>query len=181
MEANLTNEVCGIESLENEIWAAIEGAPKYQVSNYGRVLSNFTNKPMLASTRIRIKDGKAQSKTVTIRLADGKRADRAVKFLVADAFLPAGPYVGVELVDGDVENCHLSNLVREGHRRYNTSVPKKKPKPRKTIQELEGEEWKVLKKYPNYSVSNKGRVKNNKTEKLMKIGSDGRLVIKYRG
>ena len=178
MEANLTKEVCGIENLENEIWAAVECAPKYQVSNYGRILSNVTAKPKIVSTRIRNVGGKPEAMVATVRLDDGKRVNRDVKFIVADAFLPADPHVGVKLVDGNIENCRVSNLVREGHRRYNANLPKREPIVRTPPKELEGEEWRVLKKYPNYSVSNKGRVKNNKTEKLMSLGYSGRVHIR---
>src|SRR5437868_8895631 len=43
------------------------------------------------------------------------------------------------------------------------------------------ESWRVIPKFPNYSASNLGRIKNNKTEKILKGGMDGgycRISIK---
>lgn len=40
--------------------------------------------------------------------------------------------------------------------------------------------WKVIKDYPNYSVSNLGNVKNNKTGKLLKPSDDGRGYLQVR-
>ena len=35
------------------------------------------------------------------------------------------------------------------------------------------EEWKTIEDYPNYSVSNLGRVRNDKTGKILKLGKSG--------
>jgi hypothetical protein len=50
-----------------------------------------------------------------------------------------------------------------------TKVPRQTGPARYKVEDLDGEEWRIVKENPLYSVSNKGRVMNNKTNRLLVI------------
>lgn len=95
--------------------------------------------------------------------------------LVASLFLDNPdnlPYVHHK--DGDRLNNNVENLEwvtpEENMRHHNQSQKKKtREKPKYYENDLPGEEWLIIPEQPNYSVSSKGRVKNNNTNRLLKI------------
>lgn len=93
-----------MEQHTDEIWKDIDGFPMYQVSNYGKVLSKFTNKCL---TPARDKDGYAR---VGLR-RDKKTFNKRVARLVAIAFIPNPE--GLPIVnhkDEDKSNDYVGNL-----------------------------------------------------------------------
>ena len=94
--------------------------------------------------------------------------------LVAQYFIPNPnnlPYVHHK--DENKLNNHVSNLEwisskdnAKEHQKNNPNKVRSKPKYYK--KDLEGEEWLEIQESPNYSVSNMGRVRNNRTNRLIK-------------
>lgn len=93
----------------HEIWAVIEDAPLYSVSNFGKVKNNSSGKLLVPNVN---KDGVVH---VGLRV-EGARKVRGVARLVATYFLPE-PTGGITLSvapmhqDNDRSNCHIDNLV----------------------------------------------------------------------
>lgn len=94
--------------------------------------------------------------------------------LVAQYFIPNPnnlPYVHHK--DENKLNNHVSNLEwissKDNAKEHQKNNPNKvRSKPKYYTKDLEGEEWLEILEYPNYSVSNMGRVRNNRTNRLIK-------------
>lgn len=103
--------------------------------------------------------------------------------LVAEYFIP-NPY-NLPIVNHKDENKlnnHINNLEwssykdnSQKHLEINPNC-RKNIKARYKIKDLEGEEWKDILQNPLYSVSNKGRVINNKTNRLLALDNHQRYV-----
>ena len=95
--------------------------------------------------------------------------------LVAELFLPnPNNYPYVHHKDANRLNNDVSNLEwvsPEQNMAYHNQSKKTKREynPRYFEKNLEGEEWMIIPDYPNYSVSSKGRIRNNRTNRLLKI------------
>lgn len=95
--------------------------------------------------------------------------------LVAEHFIPNPdnlPYVHHK--DENKLNNHVSNLqwvtAKENnaeHRKMQAQDAEKVKRPRYKIKDLTNEEWMIIQENPLYSISNKGRVKNNKTHRIL--------------
>ena len=92
--------------------------------------------------------------------------------LIAQLFLPNPnnlPYV--HHIDGNRLNNDVSNLKWvsfKQHSQYHTNKTQKE-KPKYYKKDLDGEQWLIIPDYPSYSISSKGRVRNNRTNRLLKI------------
>lgn len=98
---------------ENEEWREIEDFPHYMISNYGRV----KRVGQTEARKVAIND--RGFPIVTLYGADSKtRYLRQINKLVADAFVPKGPFYddptipenSVWHIDGDLTNCRADNL-----------------------------------------------------------------------
>ena len=92
--------------------------------------------------------------------------------LVAEYFidnpnnLPVVNHKDENRLNNNVENLEWVDF-KENTRQYleNNNIERKKPKYFK--KDLPGEEWLDIKDYPNYEVSNLGRIRNKKTNRLL--------------
>lgn len=106
----------------------------------------------------------------------GKRKNKSIHRLVAEAFLPNPDNLPVvHHIDGNHFNNHLDNLewvTYADNRKYAASP--KHNKERKAPTGGDGEEWKYFRD-TIYQVSTYGRVKNTKTNRIMRgsYGDDG--------
>ena len=75
--------------------------------------------------------------------------------------------------DGNKLNNHKNNLEwvtpKQNSQEYLKTYSRQKVNPRYKVKDLPGEEWRVVLQNLLYSVSNKGRVINNKTNRLLAI------------
>ena len=90
----------GNQSIE---WRKIENFPLYQVSNTGSVMVTKTGKYMSYAP---------DRKTLSVRLesVDGRRLRKSVAVLVLEAFVEKANGRIPMFIDGDENNCNLSNL-----------------------------------------------------------------------
>ena len=90
--------------------------------------------------------------------------------LVAEYFLDnPGNLPIVNHKDENKLNNHYSNLewVTEKQNTQYSIKQRERKKPKYFIKNLDGELWKIIPDYPNYSVSNFARIRNNKTNRLL--------------
>lgn len=77
-------------------------------------------------------------------------------------------------------NNHVSNLEwvteKENYQAYLKNNKREVQKPKYFEKNLEGEEWRIVQENPLYSVSNKGRVRNNKTNRLLHLDTSQKYV-----
>ena len=90
---------------QDEEFRDIPGYPDYQVSNYGRVLSNRGSSPKYIGSIT--KNGRPM---VTLTKAVNQHATFTIHQLVADAFLDQPEGLIIRHKDGDPSNNHVSNL-----------------------------------------------------------------------
>lgn len=91
-----------MEDLESEQWRAVEGYPKYEVSNLGRVVSN----------RGELTPARLPKGYLVVNLSkNGKWKHHYIHRLVATAFIPNPKNKPtVNHIDGDKNNNRVSNL-----------------------------------------------------------------------
>lgn len=150
-----------------EIWKIIKDAPNYSVSNLGRVKNNKTN-------YIR-KTAKAEAyERVNIKCLDGKVHHKRVHRLVLETFNPKPNMkkLVVNHKDGDPFNNKLENLEwttqSENIRlTWNRGRKYKKENNNDNDFKYDDEYWIPIKDYSNYIISNYGRVKNQKTNRIL--------------
>lgn len=86
-----------------EEWRRVWEAPRYLVSNYGRVQNSITGRIL--------KPGGVPYDTLTLMTDDGRKLYRHIHVLVAEAFIcPRPPGYEVNHIDLDKRNNHASNL-----------------------------------------------------------------------
>lgn len=109
-------------SRSNIEWRTCKGCPKYEVSNTGLVRSKTSGK--IIST---LKDSTAQS----VRMDDvtGHRVRKQVAFLVLEAFDSYADGRVPKFLNGDINDCNLSNLQWDSPK----DIPEKKQKTTKDI------------------------------------------------
>ena len=90
--------------------------------------------------------------------------------LVAEYFVPnPNNYLYVHHKDNNKLNNNFDNLIWIDSQVFATAVfNKKRETKEETFLELNEEEWKIFPLNTNYSISNLGRVKNNKTNYILK-------------
>lgn len=94
--------------------------------------------------------------------------------LVAQYFLEnPNNYPYVHHKDENKLNNNLDNLEwispSQNNLEHLKLNPRKQSKPRYKLEDLPGEEWRDMLELPQYSISNKGRIINNRTNRLLKI------------
>lgn len=167
--------------IENEVWKDIEGYEGYyQVSNMGRIKnlnwSNMSNYIMPFHTR---KFG-ANSKRHQVALRKGSEKPKFffVRTLVANAFLDKPEGIStIKSINGDGLDDRAKNLRFVKSERL-TTLEKNKRKNKLNLIDLVGEEWRDTVDFPNYQVSNYGRVKR-KAYTLKDVKHKGHLVDKH--
>ena len=149
------------EIYDDEEWKAIDGYPEYQVSNYGRILSTKYRYSKFTKPKTRVK------------LYGTNNTRVLISRLVLQYFRPVENLrdYNVFHIDGDDKNNHISNL--------GCKLRKNPEKPVVDIPDLEGEEWKVIEGFPEYQVSNLGRVKSFKNKKVKLLSSSSGDKYKY--
>ena len=139
----------------------------YDIYDDGRCFSHKTNKfltPQMSN----------KYPTYNLTLPDGKRKIY-VHRLVAETFLPK--IEGKDLInhiDGNTHNFNVKNLewVNAKENRQHAMdahlVPIGDQTPLQKDKDLPNEEWKLIKEFPNYKISNMGRVINKNTNRLLR-------------
>lgn len=135
----------------------------YVVYSDGRLYSNEKLKFLQGS----VNDNAPAWKMMIPDEKTGKNKQRHVRChrLIAQLFIKnPNNYKYVMHKDGNVYNNNVDNLYWTNIR---THYSKKRTQPQPHTEDLEGEKWLVIPDYPFYSVSNKGRVKNIATNKIL--------------
>ena len=151
----------------------------YDIYDDGRCFSHLSNKFLTPKMSITYP-------TYHLTL-NGKKKDVKIHRMVAETFIPQpeGKTI-VNHIDGDTHNFHISNLEwvtpsENSQHAINTGLRKNNNKTiNKFIGNLPDEEWKPIINYPNYIVSNYGRVMNITTKHLLtscKDNAGGYLYI----
>lgn len=153
----------------------------YLICDDGRVFSEKTNR--FISGKIDNVGYRVYSLAIWNPLTSKKGKMVYAHRLVAEYFLdnPENkPYVHHK--DEDRLNNHVSNLEWVSAKENNQELLKKNPNCRKGIkahyklEDLDGEEWKVVIENPMYSVSNYGRVINNRNNRLLKLDTTNKYI-----
>lgn len=142
--------------------------PDYLVYEDGRVFSKKANRFLAgkidnAGYKVYgLAVGDQMSSCSNKKLSKMVYAHRLVAMLFLDN---PNDYPYVHHKDGNKLNNHVSNLEWISPQQ-NMVYHRKKPK--YFEKNLPNEEWMVIPEWPNYSVSNMGRIRNNKTNRLLK-------------
>ena len=96
---------------------------------------------------------------------NGMRKKFAIHILVAKHFIKDFENDYVFHIDGDKSNNASSNLRIESRKEAKAKLELKK---NAKIKNLKGEVWKEIENFPSYKISNKCRVQNTKTGRLLK-------------
>lgn len=131
--------------ITQEVFLAISGYPMYEISNFGCVRNKKTLKIIKQTDYCGLK-------YVSLR-KNNKNKKCCVAKLLLQTFKAEKQSDNFRFIDGDTQNISLSNL---------EWIQKER------IENDEGEVWKKISGTNGmYSVSNNGRVKNNKSENLI--------------
>ena len=140
---------------------------KYDIYDDGRCFSYLSNKFLTPRMS-------AKYPTYNLTLPDGKKKVK-IHRMVAETFIENPNNLPVvNHIDGDTHNFHVNNLewvtLRQNsiHARDNGLLRNDSQTIVKMAENLPGEDWRVITEYSNYAVSNKGRVINLKTKRLLK-------------
>lgn len=151
---------CG-KAIEN--WKIIEEMPDYEISDHGRVKSS--KRLSINLRKLFTCSGSKTTHQVTLRGQNKTNIELTIRNLVARAFCskPSDAKFGLVNIDGNRLNDHAENL------KWMDTIS--------TIKEISfcetygcdpGKEiWKSITGYPNYEVSDHGRVRNIETRKLL--------------
>lgn len=151
----------------------------YLIYEDGRVFSKKTNRFLTGkvdSAGYRVYGlaiGDQMSSCSNRKLSKMMYAHRLVAMLFLDN---PNNYPYVHHKDENKLNNHVSNLEwvsPQQNMAYHNQIHNKKTteKPKYFEKNLPDEEWMIIPEQPNYSVSNMGRIRNNKTNRLLKIDS----------
>ena len=165
-------------------WKDVKGFEGlYKISSEGEVFSVRAKKIMKARLAGGRK-GKAEYLNLNLR-KDGKAYSKYIHILLAEAFLGLTEGKVVDHIDGNKLNNTLSNLQvvtqKQNINEYYDKLNK--------FAELQGyynvdtgeEEWLPVKGFENYEVSDQGRVRNKKANRLLKADSNGVICIRHKG
>lgn len=147
----------------------------YLIYNDGRLFSKKTNR--FLSGKIDNVGYKVYALAITDKLSTSKKKLSKMCYahrLVAEHFLdnPENlPYVHHK--DENRLNNHVSNLewvtAKQNMQYHNNKNVRKKSVPKYHITDLKNEKWLVIPDIPDYSISSAGRVKNNNTNRLLRL------------
>ena len=143
--------------------------PDYLIYNDGRLFSKKTNKFLTG------KIDNVGYQCYALNFKDSNTRNSKMVYahrLVAEYFidnpdnLPVVNHKDENRLNNNVENLEWVDF-KENTRQYlkNNNIKRKKPKYFK--KDLPGEKWLDIKDYPNYEVSNLGRIRNKKTNRLL--------------
>ena len=140
----------------------------YEIYEDGKCFSYLSNKflkPQMSN--------KYPTYNLTI---NGKKKKTYIHRMVAETFLPLNSEKNiVNHKDGNTKNFHVNNLewvtAQENslHACANGLTPRGNQTINRFVENLENEEWREIKNYPLYLVSNFGRIMNIKTKRLLKF------------
>lgn len=140
---------------------------KYDIYDDGRCFSRLSNKFLTPQMSTKYP-------TYNLTLPDGKRKVK-IHRMVAETFIENPNNLPVvNHIDGDTHNFNVNNLEwvtlqqNSIHARDNGLLKNGSQTIVKMAENLPGEDWRIITEYPNYAVSNKGRVMNLKTKRLLK-------------
>lgn len=140
---------------------------KYDIYEDGRCFSHYSNKFLTPQM-----SNKYPTYNLTI---EGKKKKTYVHRMVAETFLPRPEEKNiVNHIDGDTHNFHVSNLEwataaeNSKHACASGLTPRGSQIANRFIENLPDEEWRVVANYSQYVVSNKGRIMNIFTKRLLK-------------
>ncbi len=152
-----------------EVWKVIKEAPNYSVSNLGRVKNNKTNYILKTQTS-------EAYERISLKCIDGKQHTKRVHRLVLEAFnpIPNMNKLVVNHKDGNHFNNKLENLEwmtqsentkrtwERGRKHINEKIDYY------IIDNSKLEIWVPVHNYENYEISNLGRVRVSKTQRILK-------------
>ena len=153
-------ERLGEQYIEGEIWKDIPEFKGYEASTEGRIRNKDTNNLMTPSIG-------ASGYAVSSLSKNGEQKNIKFHRIIAQTFLPNFENKPtVEHKDDNKTNNRLYNLKWATHKEQAQYVIEKKTRPSQkgikrinNTEDLEGEVWKTITKYPEYKISNKGRIK----------------------
>lgn len=160
-----------VDHKSDEIWKKVKDYPEYEISNYGN-LRNSNSKECYAFKKKKF----GYTKQFYNKSDKSKGKGIMIHQLVAISFIPnPNNYFYVGHKDGDVCNNQVDNLYWKSAGEVN-----KKRITKEKLDTLDGEMWKNIDGFP-YKVSNKGRVANAETNKILSnIKSDYHCVNLYK-
>jgi hypothetical protein len=145
------------KSQEQEEWRVCKECNNYAVSNLGRVkrvgISGGAKVGRIMASKLNNK-GKG-NRTVALSKNNIVKRYRVIDLIESAFFVDRpGDIIDIECKNRDRRNCKLSNIKYI----YLKDI------------EFKGEVWRVIAKYPNYAVSNFGRVKRIKPGRSTNVG-----------
>lgn len=152
-----------------EEWRDVPDYPEiYEVSNMGRVRSKRYGR------LLSLRDGRQ-----VILTEFSKSKSYTLRRLVADVFIPKPEisehqWLNLVNINGDVNDNRAKNLRWEVQNRRNAS---KKIIVQMPVVAVKIEEWRDVSDYPNYEVSNMGRVRNKQTGNMLKPTSTRSVTL----
>lgn len=150
--------------MSEEIWKDIPDFSRYKASNKGSILKKSITLTIEDGSRvynkkqdpIKLKPRRRYDGRMWIPLINDQKETKQIfiAHIVAELFIP-NPYrcQYVAFKDGDMTNCAADNL-------YWSDIDPRVMLDDFKIPDLPNEEWRTIKDYPNYMVSNLARVKS---------------------
>lgn len=136
------------EVQDQEVWKTVKDYFNYEVSNIGNIRRTDTTDPVPRA----IHDN--GSVRITLKLPQKKYKNVFLHSLIVQAFYNLEDRFTVKHKNGNKKDNRLVNLniqVLKGESKRSRYLVSKKP--------IKGERWRKIKRYPNYKVSNHGRIK----------------------
>ena len=153
----------------------------YLIYNDGRLFSKKTNR--FLKGKIDNVGYQVYSLAIYNELTGKKNKMLYAHRLVAEYFIDnPNNFPVVNHKDENKLNNNVDNLEWATYSQNSQEHLKKNPNCRKNIkakyrlENLEGEEWRIILQNPLYSISNKGRVVNNKTNRLLVLDNNQKYV-----
>ena len=154
-----------LDEIKTEIWKDLAISDDFKISSIYRVYNKKTEK-MLVQTLTQ------EKRYIVVISANGERHSHRIDRLILTAFNPIENMENFHIIhiDKNISNNKLENL--------KWSVEAQKNHINYELKDLDGEVWKQMHNFPEYKISNKGRIKNIKNL-LMKptLSETGRYII----
>ena len=139
----------------------------YEIYDTGEVFNTITGKRLEGSIRL---NGYKEYRLSKNNQKQGFYAHR----LVAEHFIPNPENLPIiNHKDGDklnncVDNLEWVSYSENSEHAYKNNLVSQRKKSEYYQKDLENEIWKKIPEYPNYSISSKGRIKNDNTQLLLR-------------